>query len=273
MLKFAKFQQTITPIRCASSNLLKPPDLHKTNWKKDVVYLYQFKRSPILPNLSPYCLKVETFLRANNIKYEPLMSYTVRSKYGKLPFIELNGQQIADSDFILHYLMKYYKIDDGLTNEQRGIARSLDRMLDQSTERTLRYFRIVENIDNFMNPNVSGLPIPNFLMFLFKGRFQRTVLNQLKVEGTGKMKRDDIITILRKDLQALNDILGDKKFLLGIRPTTCDFTTFGHLAATYYLPFRQPVTDLLDDEFPNLKQLIERMRLHYWSDWKRPDDK
>lgn len=87
------------------------------------------------------------------------------------------------------------------------------------------------------------------------------------------MKRDDIITILRKDLQALSDILGDKKFLLGIRPTTCDFTAFGHLAVTYYLPFRQPVTDLLDDEFPNLKQLIERMRLHYWSDWKRPNDK
>lgn len=48
----------------------KPVTVHKTNFEKDIVYLYQFPRTPLLPSLSPYCLKVETWLRLNGIKYE-----------------------------------------------------------------------------------------------------------------------------------------------------------------------------------------------------------
>lgn len=49
-----------------------PPKVvvHKANFEKDVVYLYQFSRTPLLPSLSPYCLKVETWLRLANLKYE-----------------------------------------------------------------------------------------------------------------------------------------------------------------------------------------------------------
>lgn len=49
-----------------------PPKVtvHKANFDKDVVYLYQFSRTPLLPSLSPYCLKVETWLRLANMKYE-----------------------------------------------------------------------------------------------------------------------------------------------------------------------------------------------------------
>jgi hypothetical protein len=44
--------------------------VHKTNFEKDVVYLYQFTRTPLLPSMSPYCLKVETWLRLAGLKYE-----------------------------------------------------------------------------------------------------------------------------------------------------------------------------------------------------------
>lgn len=48
----------------------KAPSVHKANFEKDVVYLYQFPRTPQLPSVSPYCLKVEIWLRLNAIKYE-----------------------------------------------------------------------------------------------------------------------------------------------------------------------------------------------------------
>lgn len=45
-------------------------NVHKTNFEKDIIYLYQFSRTPLLPSLSPYCLKVETWLRLVGLKYE-----------------------------------------------------------------------------------------------------------------------------------------------------------------------------------------------------------
>lgn len=49
-----------------------PPKVvvHKSNYEKDVVYLYQFSRTPLLPSISSYCLKVESWLRLAGLKYE-----------------------------------------------------------------------------------------------------------------------------------------------------------------------------------------------------------
>lgn len=47
-----------------------PPAVHKKDFEKDVVYLYQFNRTSVIPSMSPYCLKVETWLKLNGIKYE-----------------------------------------------------------------------------------------------------------------------------------------------------------------------------------------------------------
>lgn len=43
---------------------------HKKDFEKDVVYLYQFVRSPTTPSLSACCLMVETWLRMSGIQYE-----------------------------------------------------------------------------------------------------------------------------------------------------------------------------------------------------------
>lgn len=44
--------------------------VHKADFEKDIIYLYQFSRVPTLPSMSPYCLKVETWLRLAQLKYE-----------------------------------------------------------------------------------------------------------------------------------------------------------------------------------------------------------
>lgn len=46
------------------------PTVHKVDFEKNVVYLYQFSRTKNIPSPSPFCLKVETWLRMAGIKYE-----------------------------------------------------------------------------------------------------------------------------------------------------------------------------------------------------------
>ena len=42
----------------------------KKDWVKDMVYLYQFKRMSFIPSISPFALKVETWLRLKKIPFE-----------------------------------------------------------------------------------------------------------------------------------------------------------------------------------------------------------
>ena len=91
----------------------KITQLQKTFPDKDTVYLIQFPVSPEIRSISPFAIKLESYLRLKKVKYEPVYSLKF-SKKGQIPFIELNGEQIADSNICIHEL------------EKRGIAQSDD---------------------------------------------------------------------------------------------------------------------------------------------------
>ncbi|WKX95654.1 hypothetical protein Q1695_012257 [Nippostrongylus brasiliensis] len=195
--------------------------LRKNNWKPDVVYLYQFPRSPVMPNLSPFCMKVETFLRANDIKYEAIGSFRHRSKKGLLPFIELNGKPIADSQVIIWELQKHFSIDDKLVREERGTARALERMVELSTNYALLQDKSVLNGEAFMSRSVSGLPLPTFVTNFMAKRFSDEIGRRVK-RILGRLTRDELKEALRRDIQAIEDVLQDKKFLFGDKMTVTE---------------------------------------------------
>ena len=58
-----------------------------------------------------------------------------KSKKGQLPFIELNGKEIADSDIIIRELSKHFDkdLDFGLTEEQKTVSHAFESMLNNHT--------------------------------------------------------------------------------------------------------------------------------------------
>ena len=48
----------------------KKPTTHVKEYDEDMVYLFQFTRSPQIPSISPFCLKLESWLKLHAIKYQ-----------------------------------------------------------------------------------------------------------------------------------------------------------------------------------------------------------
>ena len=104
-----------------------------------------------------------------------------KSKKGQLPFIELNGEEIADSDIILKELSNKFgkNLDDGLTAEQKVQSHAFESMLNNHTSWVVRYWRY-NHPDEFLAASQidikrtfnSKLPA-GVLNFIFKWGFKR----------------------------------------------------------------------------------------------------
>lgn len=114
-----------------------------------------------------------------------------RSKKGQLPFIELNGEEIADSAIIIRELsVKFDKdLNAGLTQEQRNIAHATISMIENHLVWILFYWR-TKNPDLLIKgykvnlQHALGCRLPNSILnFFFRFTYGRKVniLNYLKL--------------------------------------------------------------------------------------------
>lgn len=106
-----------------------------------------------------------------------------RSKKGLLPFIELNGEEIADSAIIIKELTQRFEqdIDASLTLEQKNIAHATISMIENHLVWVLFYWR-TKHPDMVLKgykvnlQHALGTRIPNgILNFFFKFAFGRKV--------------------------------------------------------------------------------------------------
>src|SRR6266536_5185281 len=89
------------------------------------IKLFQFPRIFGIPNVSPFCCKLETWLRIAGIPYEVVDTPDPRKgPKGKLPFIEDAGVRIADTSLIVDHLVMTRGVDPDarLDASQRAIA-------------------------------------------------------------------------------------------------------------------------------------------------------
>ncbi|XP_013418980.1 failed axon connections homolog isoform X3 [Lingula anatina] len=232
---------------------------------KDTVILYQFGRGPKAPSISPFPLKLETYLRMANIPYENDLTGKMSSK-GKTPWMEYNGVAVADSQFCIEYLNKERGIDLNahLTAEQKAIARAFQKM----TEENLYWVLFSWNWIHDSKKEVCKLfPYPRPVALFFYYKLKGKAVGYAKAQGMGRHTSKEVMSIFQQDIQALGTFLGQKPFLMGDEPCEADCAVFGMLAQVVWQMPNSPHEIWIKKEFPNLIEYCYRMKERFWPDW------
>lgn len=191
-----------------------------------MITLYTFPAAFGLRNVSPFCLKVEMALQWLGLDYEiEEMSDPRKAPKGKLPFISVNGEKIADSEIILEYLDKQSdgKLFGQLSDDQVARGTAYTRLAEDHL-----YWIMVASrwLDDQWWPNVvegffGSMPFP--MKQLVKTVARAQVRKTYDLQGLGKHSLDEQKGFARRDLEALNKAVSQSDFLVGDSLTVYDF--------------------------------------------------
>ncbi|KAE8602849.1 hypothetical protein XENTR_v10014151 [Xenopus tropicalis] len=241
---------------------------------KDAIILHQFSRpNNGVPSLSPFCLKIETYLRMADLPYQNYFDGKL-SPQGKMPWIEYNHTRVSGTEFIIDFLEEKLgvNLNKHLNPHQRAVSRAVTKMVEEHFYWTLAYCQWVENLDETQKMlNITG-PLSDLLKWILCHLTKGIVKREMYGQGIGRFSEEEIYRLMEKDMRSLAGLLGDKKYLMGPKFSTLDATVFGHLAqAMWTLPGTRPER-LIKGELINLAMYCERIRRKFWPEWHDDND-
>jgi len=231
-----------------------------------MIKLYQFAGLWSLPNASPFCMKMETYLRMANLPYEVVTIHDPRkAPKGKLPFIDDAGKRIADSGLIIEYLKQKYgdSLDAHLSPAQKGISIALQRLFEEHLYWIAVYGRWVEpnNWEMVKKDYFGNLPalLRRFIPDMIRKKFMKAMHGQ----GVLRHSRDEIYQLGKEDLRAVSEILGSNAFMLGNEPTSIDASAYAFIANILEVPINSPLKDYVRSR-SNLIDYCARMKERFY---------
>jgi len=208
-----------------------------------MIKLVQFHPAFGVRNLSPFCLKLETYLRLAGIDYEIVRSNdTRRAPKGKLPYIVDGEVVMGDSALIINYLKAKFgdPLDAALSPEQRAQAVAWRALFEDHLLFALLYSRWIDPAGwRTMRTLFDAMPLP--LRLIVPGIARATVRKQILGQGMGRHTAQEIYRLGLQDLAAIETQLADKAFMFGAEPTSLDATAYGFLAGLIDTDFDNPL--------------------------------
>ena len=226
------------------------------------IELHQFPTGLGMPNISPFCMKLETWLRLAGLPYEIKWQPDSRkAPVGKLPMVVVDGEVICDSERIIQRLSQKQGIDldAGLSPQQRAQAHAMRRMLEENTYWGLVYSRWIDpqGWSQFWPVFFGKLPAPvrAIVTRLVRKQIQRDAWGH----GMGRHPPADVYARAAADLEALSLALGEQPFFFGAQPTNFDATAYGFLGNICEPAMKTPLNEAAK-RYPNLVAYCARMR-------------
>jgi glutathione S-transferase len=236
-----------------------------TNTTHAPIKLFQFPRMFAIPNLSPFCCKLETWLRIAHIPYEIVDTSDPRiAPKGKLPFIEDAGRRIGDTSIIVDYLAKTrgVDLDRHLDASQRGIALLVQRTLEEHYAFVILYTHFIR-ADGWRHSRANFDSVPAFARALVASMARGRMRKILWMQGVLRNSDVEIIESAVRDWRAVLTVMGDGPFFFGNEPTGIDAIVFAALATTVLTPIESSIADFLRSQ-PACIAYAERMRARFF---------
>jgi len=236
------------------------------NTRKDKVILHQPPRGLQIVNLSPFCVKLETYLRMAKIDHEVDTSDALFGPSRKFPWISLNGQHYTDTEFIIAHLGKKFDKSFGksYSKEQLAVATAVRIMLEEhflfGGVALWRYclegrHRLSEMMK--LNPAIS----------IWFRLYNRYISTMCYYQGIGRRSPAEIQTLMTRDLEVVSELLGNKNFFLGNEPCEADCAIFAFTSQTMWGLPGSPYEKIVNERFTNIRDYSIRMKELYFPDW------
>jgi glutathione S-transferase len=207
-----------------------------------VIELHQFPPAWGL-NPSPFCLKVEVYLRFAGIPYRPVPALPFRAPRGKLPFIVEGGRRVPDSGHIVEHLRQRAPadLDAGLDERQRALGHLMRRTCEESLYFVFLHSRWIDPRGWAATRPALFAGLPRGLREVVPALARRTVRNSLHAQGYGRHTAEEIYALGAADLAALRAQLRGHAFAVANHPTSFDAVLYAVLVNILRPPVETPL--------------------------------
>ena len=219
------------------------------------------------PSLSPFCAKLECYLRMADIAYKPALFGRGEAPKGKMPYIKMSGSIVGDSQLIIEDLERRlaaegkHPLDEGMSPRDAAIARLVRRTLEEATYFVTMYARWKTDDGYAIQREEFKKWIPGIIIPFIR----RDIAKKLHHQGTGRHSLEEVLAMGIADWTAISELLGDRPFLLGDAPRTVDATVFAFLDGTLSYPLDTPLKKHVQG-LANLVAYRKRIRERWWTD-------
>lgn len=222
-----------------------------------MITLHQYPQAFNLSSLSPFCIKVEFYLKVAKIPYQVQFERNpARGPKSKMPFIVDRGLTIADSSFILEHLMREeLQITDPVAEAQ---ALAFKTMIEEGLYFILLYSRWIDSTGYKIIQNEFIPLFPPLIGRPFLSLIRRNLIRQARAQGLGRHSSDEVYALGKKQIAALATFLGDNKFFFQNKLTYFDATSFAFLNTILSQPIESPLKISLRSH-SNLCAYVKRM--------------
>jgi len=234
------------------------------------IVLWQMQPLWGLPNGSPFCMKVETWLRMAGLPYETRsLQGPPKSPTRKIPYIERpDGSVLCDSSTIIATLTREHDValDRGLSAHDRAVGVLLQRTLEENLYFITLHERWVEDHNWPRTARDYFGDMPWAVRTLVVPFVRRKMIASAHGQGVARLHADERLDKAKLDLSAIAHLLGDKPYFFD-QPTSYDAIAYAFLANLLWAPYSGPLRDSGRAE-ANLLAYCERMKSRYYADWK-----